>query len=426
MNREHCVVIGAGIIGISSAYYLAKRGYQVTVIERGEIGNGASFGSAGIIAVGHPTMPRPGLVSQTLKWMVDKTSPIQIKPRLSLELAKWLWQFRGACNAKHEAHCMDILSTLGLISKECFDSIVNEENIDCDYRTEGWYEVYRTTNGMKQGHADAQLLGKYNIDVDVLGGQEMRDSEPMLKPGVVGAIHYVQSALADPQRFLVGLADAAVNKGVNLLTNTSVTSLKLRSGECVGVVTKEQGVIEADTVILAAGVWSTQLAKSVGVNVPMQAGKGYHRNVTCPELCLTNTCVLAESYTAAAPMSGYLRLSGTVELSGINHRLNSKRLEMLTQGASEFLEGMEQTEIISEWCGLRPCTPDGLPVIDWAPGVQGLFLATGHARMGFTLGPATGKLVSELILGDSPCVEPHALKADRFRQSKRHRITAVH
>ncbi len=426
MNREHCVVIGAGIIGISSAYYLSKRGYKVTVIERGEIGSGASFGNAGIIAVGHPTMPRPGLVSQSLKWMLDKKSPIQIKPRLSMELLKWLWQFRSACNSKHEAHCMDFLSTFGLISRDCFDTLVKEEKIICDYRTEGWYDVFRTTKGMKQGIDDAELLRKYNIDARILGGEEMRDREPMLKPGVVGALHYVQSALADPQRFLVGLAEATVSKDVDLFTNTRVISLKLRSGKCVGVVTKEQGFIEASNVILAAGPWSTELAKSVGVNIPMQAGKGYHRNVTCPELCLTNTCVLAESYTAAAPMSGYLRLSGTVELSGINHLLNSKRLKMLTQGASEFLEGMDQTEVISEWCGLRPCTPDGLPVIDWAPGVEGLFLATGHARMGFALGPATGKLVSELILGDSPCVEPHSLRANRFKQPKRRRIAAMH
>ena len=166
-------------------------------------------------------------------------------------------------------------------------------------------------------------------------------------------------------------------------------------------------------------IWTTELAARIGVRVPMQAGKGYHRNISRPTPCLSMASVLAERHVAVTPMAGLLRLSGTVEFSGINHRMVQKRLDMLTAAARQYLRGIGQTQTLSEWCGLRPCTADGLPVVGWAPRPGGVFIATGHARMGFTLGPVTGRLASECILDGRPSVDISALRAERFQPGAR-------
>ena len=424
VSRTHTIVIGAGIIGVSCAYYLAKRGHRVTLIDKGEIGSGASFGPAGIIAVGHPPMPRPGLVRQTLRWMFDGSSPLYVPPRLDLDLWRWLWKFSRACTPKHEAYCMEFLGKLGAQAGACFETIVSEADIPCDYRPCGWLEVFRSEEGQRRGEHDAQLLRRYNFDVDVLSGDEVRDREPMLKPGVVGALHYVQSAIADPHQFLVKLAEQAQRHGARLLVNTELRRIVLSNGRFVGVCTRDTDQIDADTIVLAAGPWTTKLAASIGLDIPMQPGKGYHRNITRPDPCLSTACVLAEGYIAVTPMSGFLRLSGTVEFSGMNHRLVTRRLNMLSNAANVFLEGIDQSQTISEWCGLRPCTADGLPVVGWAPNLQGVFIATGHARMGFTLGPVTGKLVAESILDGTPSIDLTPLRVNRFTHRRRRPIAA--
>jgi D-amino-acid dehydrogenase len=156
------------------------------------------------------------------------------------------------------------------------------------------------------------------------------------------------------------------------------------------------------------------MARALGVKVPMQAGKGYHVNLTVPEPCVSTACVLNETYVAVTPMNDGLRLAGTVELSGTNLRLRQERIDMLSVGAKNYLRNIDRTRVISTWCGLRPCTADGLPVIDWAPGIQNVFIATGHAKYGFAYGPITGRLISECILDGRPSLDLTPMKADRF------------
>ncbi len=419
MAGGHTVIIGGGIIGVCSAYYLAKRGHRVTLIDRGEIGSGASFGSAGIIAIGHPPMPRPGLVGQALRWMFKSDSPLYVPPRMDPSLISWLWRFYRSCSRKHESHCMEFLAQLGVQASECFETLIQHEKLNCEFRSTGWFDVFRSEEAMQHGEHDAKLLRSYGYEADVLPAEELRKREPMLKSGISGAVHYSQSAIAEPYQFLVQLADRAQAHGAEVRQNTPIRSFIVENGKCKGVHTQDGVAIEADSVVLAAGSWTTQLARLLGINVPMQPGKGYHRNITPPEVSLNTACVLGERHIAVTPMGGYLRLSGTVELSGMNHRLVSKRLNMLSAGASVFLEGIDEAQTISEWCGLRPCTADGLPIVGWAPNIKGVFIATGHARMGFTLGPVTGKLVSECILDDEPSIDLSPLRVERFAQRRR-------
>ncbi len=210
------------------------------------------------------------------------------------------------------------------------------------------------------------------------------------------------------------MAKRAETHGALIRTNAQVVDMSVRNGKFTGVRLYAGEQIDADTIVLACGIWTTRLAKQLGIRVPMQAGKGYHRNITAPTPCPSLATLLAEKHVAVTPMGGSLRLSGTVEFSGINHKLVQKRLQMLTVAARHYLRGIGQTQTISEWCGLRPCTWDGLPVVGWAPRPHGVFIATGHARMGLTLGPATGRIVSECILDGHPSIDITPMRVDRF------------
>lgn len=413
-ERGNTVIIGAGIVGVSAAYELARRGHAVTVIDQGEVGCGASFGNAGIVAVGHPPLPRPGLVWQSLKWMFDPGSPLYIKPRFDLELIRWLWQFMRACNPQHFAASIGPLTELGIASKQCFDRIVADERIECEYKTAGWYELFMTRRGLEHGRHDATLLRGFGLTVNEYGGAEARRREPAFTEQVVAAIHYVDSAIAEPRRYVVELADRATRHGTTVRTNSEVTRIEIHDGRFIAAHLASGEVVAGDALVLAAGSWTTKLAATIGVNVPMQPAKGYHLELTAPQPNVSTACVLAEKAVAATPMNGGLRLAGTVELSGLNHNLVQKRLDMLPIGTREYLRGIDQCTPRSSWCGLRPCTADGMPVIGWAPRCENVFLATGHAKMGFALGPVTGQLISECILDDAPSIDLTSMNPSRF------------
>ncbi len=282
-------------------------------------------------------------------------------------------------------------------------------------------EVFRTPKGFEAGLRDADLVRRHGVEVEVLEAEQLAQREPALLPGMAGAVRYPESAVTDPNRFVVELADRARRHGAEIRPNTKATELIERSGALTAVATAAGERIDADTVVLAAGAWTTRLARRAGVHVPMQPGKGYHLDVSRPDPCPQNACVFGEAFVAATPMGGGLRLAGTMEFSGINDRLDRKRLDLLVTGARQYLAGIDATTPQSQWCGLRPCTPDGLPVVGWAPNVAGVFIATGHARMGLTLGPITGKLASECILDGKPSIDISPLRVQRFRQPRARR-----
>jgi D-amino-acid dehydrogenase len=414
VSSSSTIIIGAGVVGVCSAYFLAKRGHKVVVLERDAIDRGASRGNAGIIALGHPPLPRPGLVWKTIKWMLDGGSPLYVPPRLDFSLFAWMWNFRGACNAAHFEKCMKILAELGWEAGRCWDAIVESERLECEYHKTGWIDVFRTSEGLQHGMLEADLLRKFNFNVDVLGGDELRRREPAMRDEIVGGAHYTDSRFASPGKFVTQLADRVQDMGVDLRTETAAARINIRDGRFESVTTERGETLPADTLVLAAGVWTSDLARTLGIRVPMQAGKGYHVNLTMPEPCVSTACVLNETFVAVTPMDGGLRLAGTVELSGTNLRLRQQRIDMLSVGARNYLRNIDQARVLSTWCGLRPCTADGLPVIDWAPRVKNVFIASGHAKYGFAYGPVTGRLVSECMLDGRASFDLSPMKADRF------------
>ncbi|MFQ5678730.1 MAG: NAD(P)/FAD-dependent oxidoreductase [Gemmatimonadota bacterium] len=418
MRSDRVLVVGGGVIGLCCAYFLARRGADVRLLERGEIGHGASWGNAGTISPGHPPLNRPGRMRHALRLMLTPSGPLYIPPRWDPGLARWLWAFRGHCTAGAREAAMGALAPLGRASLALFDRLVADEELACGYRHEGYYQVCRTARGRREAEEEAAIMQRHGYRPELLSGEALREREPALREGTLGGTFYPEAATCVPDRFVTELAERARRRGARLETGREVVELLTRGDRVSGAgLAGEGGEILADAVILTTGAYAAALLRPLGLDLPVQAGKGYHRDLAVgPEGAppLRIACVLSETSVFCTPMDGFVRLAGTMEFSGLNHELRRPRLEQLSTAAREYLERVGEAEPVSEWCGLRPCTPDGRPIVGPVPGYPGLFVATGHAMLGLTLAPVTGKLMAEYVLDGSPSMEIGALRVDRF------------
>lgn len=417
MANKHVIVVGGGVIGVCSAYYLSKRGAQVTLLERKGIGSGASSGNAGTIAVGHGPLNKPGKVKHAFKKMLDSTGPLYIAPRWDVPLARWLWAFRANCTEERYRAGMTALAPLSHATWKLFDTLVKEEALDCNFRAEGYYELCRTQEGLADAHKTGELMREHGFAAENLSGATLREREPALREDIIGGVYFPQSATCDPNRFLLEMADRVRRNNGKLHTGKGVAEVLSDGGRVKGVRTDDNVNLQADAVVLATGAYSLKLLSKLGWRLPVQAGKGYHRDLKigsggAPPLNIT--CVFSETSVFCTPMDGFVRFAGTMEFSGVNHKIRRARLEQLTTAAADYLRTIDTRDTQSEWCGLRPCTPDGLPIIGPVPGHAGLFVATGHGMLGLTLAPVTGKLIAEYVLDREPSLKIERLQIDRF------------
>ena len=414
---RHTVVVGGGVIGVCCAYFLAKRGARVTVLERDEIGRGASYGNAGSIAPGHTPINKPGRVKQSAKSLFDPLSPLYIAPRPDPELARWLWTFSQTCTEEHLESSMRIMAPLGHATRELFDELVEQEKLECCFQREGYYEIYLTEHGLESAKKEAAFIARYGFHPEIVPGEVLREREPAMNRQVLGGVFYPEAATVNPYRFVLELAQRAKRYGAKFQTGADVVEIRMVDGKARGVRMQSGEAIEADAVVLATGAYSSSLIRRLGLRFPLQAAKGYHRDCESAEgkpPLLRHACVLGENMVFCTPMDGFVRFAGTLEFSGMNHEIRRPRLEQLTNASKRYLNGTEHVVFRSEWCGLRPCLPDGLPAVGPLSRYPGLFIATGHAMLGLTLGPVTGKLIAECLLDGSPSISLTGLSPERF------------
>lgn len=403
MATPRVAVVGGGVIGVCAAYHLARRGARVVLLERDQVaGRGsASYGNAGTVSAGHPPLNRPGRVSRALVQMADPTSPLYIKPRWDPELWRWLLQFARHCTDDHVRACMDVMSPMGLEALRLFEEILDEEGIRCGYRRDGYFEICRTERGLREARHEAALIAERGYHPEVVDAEALRRAEPALGPGIVGGVHYPEAATLDPHRFTWGLAEACRRLGVEVREGVEVADVVLGGDGASGVGLASGEVVGADAVVLATGPFSLSMARRLGTRLPVQPGKGYHRDLPvgpggAPPLRIA--CVLAEHSVFCTPMDGFVRFAGTMEFSGLNLEVRRPRLEQLTRAAALAFPGLEARAPLSEWCGLRPVSADGLPFVGPLAGARGVVVATGHGMLGLTLGPVTGAIVADWVL----------------------------
>jgi len=312
---------------------------------------------------------------------------------------------------------MSALAPLGRASLDLFDDLVESESLECNYQRGGYYEICRTQKGLAEVTNDAGMMRRHGYNPRAMDGDELRDLEPAILENVIGGVHFPEAATCDPHHFVLQLSDRTARLGARIETGRGVSEVLGLGSTVTGVRLDDGEILEANAVVLATGSYSGSLTHKFGLRLPVRAGKGYHRDLGQGDggPLLRVACVLAEASVFCTPMSGSTRLAGTLEFSGVNHERRPKRLEQLSVAAETYLTGVRDRKIRSEWCGLRPCTPDGIPYVGPVPGRSGLFVATGHAMLGLTLGPVTGKLIAEHVLHGRTSLPSDALGIQRPR-----------
>jgi D-amino-acid dehydrogenase len=408
------VVVGAGIAGLSTAYYLAKRGIEVTVIESNRVGSGASAGNGGWLCPAQAgPLPEPGLTLMGMRALMNRDSALYFKPSKLAELSPWLLRFWSYCNASAYRHGLQAMAALGSRIFELVDAMV-AEGVEFELHRQGMLMASRDPVLLEAELAKLQPMREfgYELPEEILLDEALRDLEPALAPGVRAGFVVPQHWHVRPESFNKALAAAARGMGVEILEGAEVLDFTVQGSRVSGL-RSAAGDHGADAVVLAAGSWTPRLAARLGVGVPLQAGKGYSFLVT-PSITPRHAILLADIHVGCTPFAEGMRIGGTMEFSGVNLRLDRHRIDATIAGArSSFAEWMEPG-VRSEWAGMRPIAPDGLPILDRAAPFENLYVASGYSMQGMTMGPPAGEAIAEYIVtGQRPSVlEPFTL--DRF------------
>lgn len=409
------IIIGGGIIGLCSAYYLQKEGHKVTVIDKSDYTSGASYVNAGYITPSH-IMPlaAPGMINKGIKWMFDTSSPFYVKPRLDLDFLKWSFAFKKSSTAKKVERAIPIIKDINLFSRKLFEDIKTSNNFDFHYQQKGLLMYYQTEKAGEEEWKVGQRAIKEGLKVENLSKAEVQKIEKNVNLNIKGAVYYHSDAHMTPNEFMPQLKTYLKKNGVSVLSNEEVLDIDVKNDKITAIKTTNLN-IKSDEFVIATGSWSQILAKKLGVKIPIQAGKGYRIN-TERETNITIPAILMEAKVAVTPMNGFTRFAGTMEIGGINHIINSKRVNTIANAVEEFYPDLKVNKLEKDkaQCGLRPCSPDGLPYIGKSSKYKNVTFATGHAMMGWSLGPATGKLVSEIISQKKRSLDLSPFAVDRF------------
>ena len=412
---KHVVIVGGGIIGMCSAYYLQKEGHQVTLLDQSNFSKGASYVNAGIITPSHIiSLAAPGMINKGIKWMFSSTSPFSIKPRVDLDFIKWSWLFKKASTQQKVETSIPIIKDINLFSKELYEEMQNSNEFDFFYKDKGLLMHYQTDKAGEEEWKVGQRAIQEGLKVEHLTKEEVQKLEPDVDLNIKGAVYYHSDAHMSPNEFMQQLKSYLENKGVQFIANEEVVDFTTSNDTISAIITKKQQ-ISADEFVIATGSWTQKLSKKLGAKIPLQAGKGYRINVT-KETGIKIPSILMEAKVAVTPMDGYTRFAGTMEIAGINEEINLKRVQTIANASKNYYKGLtiDNEAIENTQSGLRPCSPDGLPYIGKLSNLKNVTVATGHAMMGWSLGPATGKLVSEIISNKKTSLNIHPFNVERY------------
>ncbi|WP_339841851.1 FAD-dependent oxidoreductase [uncultured Maribacter sp.] len=413
---KNIVIIGGGIIGLSSAYFLSKEGHQVTVIDKGDITSGASFVNAGYITPSHIIpLASPGMIAKGIRMMFNSASPFYMKPRLDIDFLKWSWFFHKSSTLAKVEKAIPVIKEINLISRELFSDIKNSGDLgDFQLERKGLLMLYKTEASYLHEKQVAERVHFEGLEVSELNKSELQKLEPNVNIDAEGAIHYECDGHTTPTEIMPKLLNYLKTQGVVIKTNEEVLDIKTASGN-IKKVNTDKNIYQPDEVVLAAGSWSGELSKKLNLKLSLQGGKGYRINVE-RNTGISIPAILMEAKMAVTPMNGFTRFAGTMEFSGNNNIVRKERVLAIAKGAHSFYPELEinSVEIESAKTGLRPVSPDGLPYIGKSTSIKNLTIATGHAMMGWSLGPATGKLVSELINDKKTSMDIAAFSPERL------------
>lgn len=412
--KKEVVIIGGGIIGLCSAYFLQKEGHKVTLIDQSNMDAGASYVNAGYLSPSHIIpLSAPGVMKQGLKWMFNASSPLYIKPRLNTDLLKWGWAFNKSCNIAHVNKSIPFIKNITLWSQELYNDIKKEEDFKFHYEKKGFLMLCKKEKTLEKQIAFANLAKSNGLDASEVSLKEIKELESNVAINALGGTYYKCDSHTTPGEFMQEMIAYLKKNSVSFYPNEKVIDIEIKD-RIITSINTDKRVFKADEFVLAAGSWSSLLSKKIGLKLLLQAGKGYRIN-SFEKTGITIPTVLVETKVAVTPMNGFTRFAGTMEIAGINHHINKVRVKAIANAVTKYypnisLSNKEKEDVA---CGLRPVSADGLPYIGKSEKCSNLTIASGHAMLGWSMGTGTGKLVSEIISDKKTSIKISAFHPDR-------------
>jgi D-amino-acid dehydrogenase len=408
-------VVGSGVIGVTCAYYLARTGWTVTVIDQGGFGRACSHGNCGFVCPSHVLpLAVPGALGGAFKALFTPHSPLSIKPRFDPALWSWLYRFARRCNTADMLAAGRAIQALLVSSRTLYPRLLAEEALDCEWETCGMLVVFRSRAAMAHhAETDRLLRDHFQLAAQRIDGDELCVREPALKPGLAGGWWYDTDAHLRPDRLMAGWRPVLERHGVAIRTPCTLIGFATTAKQARAVLTS-QGDLAADAVVLATGALTPLLQRHLGCRIPIQPGKGYSITMPRPARCPSLPLIFDEHRVAVTPMRSGYRLGSTMEFAGYDSSLNRRRLDLLRRGALPYLHEPFAEPVEEEWYGWRPMTPDSVPIIDRSPALGNVWIAAGHNMLGLSMAPATGQLIAELLNGRTPHLDPVPYQIRRF------------
>jgi len=415
-NRGTVVVVGAGIAGLASAYYLVRDGWDVKILEKNTLDNNCSYGNAGMIVPSHFTpLAAPGIVAQGIKWMFNSKSPFYVRPSLNPRMINWGLKFLKHANRTHVEQHAAAIRDLNLYSSRLYDELAQEEEFDFELKQNGILMMYKSKEMQHEEIELAHRAKDLGLDVDILEGNAVQELEPNLKLDVLGAILYRCDGKLYPPKLMRQLIHYLKAAGVVFFEETEVHKF-ITNGNKVKEAISNKGSFQADAFVLTGGAYLPQLTSKLHVNTPLMPGKGYSFMYQPEkENTLNHAALLLEARVAVTPMNGQIRFSGTMELGPANDRIYENRVRGIVESIPKYYPELK-VDYPSEkiWYGYRPCSPDGLPYLGRLKKFDNVLVAGGGGMMGLSLGPAYGKVVADLLAGQKIEAEIAGFRPDRF------------
>ncbi len=414
----HAIVIGGGIIGLSSAYYLNQSGWEVTVIDKTDMQNNCSFGNMGYVCPSHfIPLATPGIVKQGFKWLLDPMSPFYIQPRFSRSLFDWGLKFIKSATAAHVENSAAPLCNIALLSKKLYEEWNAIPGFDFAYQQKGMAEYFQTAANAEHAKHTVEKAHQLGLtDTVLLNKEQVQQMESHTELNVAGAIYFKCDAHLWPNKLMQQLQQFLNAKGVLFQPNEEVRQFEKTNNKVTCVITNKN-TYDADITVLAAGSWSRETAAMLNLKLPLVAGRGYSLTLENSPYQLNYPAILTEGRVAITPIAkNVIRFGGTMEITSPNTPPNIRRMKGILRSVKQFLPAFDipMPAANDVWHGYRPCSADGLPYIGKTRHLKNCIIATGHAMLGLSLGPATGKLISELANEKSTSMNIRPFDVHRF------------
>lgn len=413
-KKVDVLVIGAGIIGMTTALELQKQGRQVTVIDRGEPGMGCSYGNAGWITPCFAMpLPQPGMFWKSIGWLMNPDSPLRIKPVPSVQLAKWMLNFLFNMNERKLRESVAVLSDISKYSLDWYRELSGRSSETFGFDQKGLLLVSGNEDGLQGAKIEMDLMAERGIPGRLMTGEEISAMEPALKPGLKGGVYFPTEAHAEPLDTVKSIVREFESLGGVVESRREVYDFVFANGKIEQVITT-RGAYSPDLIVFALGTWSRTLARALRVSIPILGGKGYSMITPSFDVKPKHPIMIVERKIAVTPRADSVRLAGTLELVGHDDSITPRRVNNILKGSQEYMHMKANPEIREVWRGLRPCTPDGVPMVGFSKKHSNLFYTLGHQMLGLQSAPGSAKLAADLIMGKPTITDPKPFRPERF------------